>query len=27
VFHLRDGEIAEAWWRPADLYAVDEFWT
>jgi ketosteroid isomerase-like protein len=27
VFHIRDGQIAEAWWRPGDLYAVDEFWT
>lgn len=27
VFHLRQGEIAEAWWRPGDLYAADEFWT
>jgi uncharacterized protein len=27
VFHLRHGEIAEAWWRPEDLYAADEFWT
>ena len=26
VFHLREGEIAEAWWRPEDLYAADEFW-
>jgi uncharacterized protein len=27
VFHLRQGQIAEAWWRPEDLYAADEFWT
>jgi ketosteroid isomerase-like protein len=27
VFHLRDGQITEAWWRPEDLYASDEFWT
>jgi ketosteroid isomerase-like protein len=27
VFHIRDGQIAAAWWRPGDLYAVDEFWT
>jgi uncharacterized protein len=27
VFHLRQGAIAEAWWRPGDLYAADEFWT
>jgi uncharacterized protein len=27
VFQLRDGQIAEAWWRPWDLYAADEFWT
>jgi uncharacterized protein len=27
VFHLREGQIAEAWWRPEDLYAADEFWT
>ena len=27
VFRLRDGQIAEAWWRPEDLYAADEFWT
>jgi ketosteroid isomerase-like protein len=27
VVHLREGQIAEAWWRPGDLYAADEFWT
>ena len=27
VFHLRNGEIVEAWWRPESLYAADEFWT
>jgi ketosteroid isomerase-like protein len=27
VFHVRQGQIAEAWWRPEDLYAADEFWT
>jgi hypothetical protein len=27
VSHLRDRQIAEAWWRPGDLYAADEFWT
>ena len=27
VFQLHDGQIAEAWWRPWDLYAADEFWT
>ena len=27
VFHLRNGQITEAWWRPEDLYASDEFWT
>jgi uncharacterized protein len=27
VFHLREGQITEAWWRPEDLYASDEFWT
>jgi uncharacterized protein len=27
VFHLRQDQIAEAWWRPEDLYAADEFWT
>jgi uncharacterized protein len=27
VFHLRNGQVAEAWWRPEDLYASDEFWT
>jgi ketosteroid isomerase-like protein len=27
VFHLRQGQIAEAWWRPGDLYAADQFWT
>ena len=26
LFQLRDGQIAEAWWRPWDLYAADEFW-
>jgi ketosteroid isomerase-like protein len=27
VFDLRQGQIAEAWWRPEDLYAADAFWT
>jgi uncharacterized protein len=27
IFELRDGQIAEAWWRPEDVYAADEFWT
>ena len=27
VFHLRNGQIIEAWWRPGELYAADEFWT
>jgi len=27
IFQLRDGQIAEAWWRPEDVYAADEFWT
>jgi uncharacterized protein len=27
VFHVRQGQIAEAWWRPENLYAADEFWT
>ena len=27
IFHLSEGQIAEAWWRPGDLYAADEFWT
>ena len=31
VFYLRlylgQGQIAEAWWRPEDLYAADTFWT
>jgi hypothetical protein len=27
VFHLRNRQIAEEWWRPEDLYAADEFWT
>jgi uncharacterized protein len=27
VFHVRQGQIAEAWWRPENLYASDEFWT
>ena len=27
VFRLREGQIAEAWWRPEDLYGADEFWT
>jgi ketosteroid isomerase-like protein len=27
VFHLRDGQITEAWWRPEDRYASDEVWT
>jgi hypothetical protein len=25
VFQLHNGEIPEAWWRPEDLYAADEF--
>jgi uncharacterized protein len=27
VFHRRQDQIAEAWWRPEDLYAADQFWT
>ena len=27
IFQVRDGQIAEAWWRPEDVYAADEFWT
>jgi uncharacterized protein len=27
VFHVRDGRATEAWTHPADLYAVDEFWS
>jgi ketosteroid isomerase-like protein len=27
VYHLRQGQVTEAWWRPEDLYAADEFWT
>jgi uncharacterized protein len=27
IFQLRDGQIAEAWWRPEDVYAADQFWT
>jgi uncharacterized protein len=27
VFQLREGQIDEAWWRPWDLYAADDFWT
>ena len=27
IFQLRDGQIAEACWRPEDVYAADEFWT
>lgn len=27
IFELRAGQIAEAWWRPEDVYAADEFWT
>ena len=23
VFHLRNGEIVEAWWRPESLYAAE----
>jgi hypothetical protein len=23
VFHLREGQISEAWWRPEDLYGAD----
>jgi hypothetical protein len=27
MFHLRQSQIAGAWWRPEDLYAADDFWT
>jgi len=27
VFHLRDGKTTEVWLHPADLYALDEFFS
>ena len=27
VFHIRDGKVSEVWSHPADLYAVDAFWS
>jgi hypothetical protein len=27
VFHPRQSQIAEAWWRREGLYAADGFWT
>jgi ketosteroid isomerase-like protein len=27
VFHFRDGKVGEVWSHPADLYAMDEFWS
>jgi ketosteroid isomerase-like protein len=27
VFHFRDGKVSEVWSHPADLYAMDEFWS
>jgi ketosteroid isomerase-like protein len=27
VYHFRDGKASEIWNQPADLYAVDEFWS
>ncbi len=27
VFHVRDGKVSEFWSHPADLYAMDEFWS
>jgi len=27
VFHIRDGKVSEVWSHPADLYAMDEFWS
>jgi uncharacterized protein len=27
VFHIHDGKVSELWSHPADLYAVDEFWS
>jgi ketosteroid isomerase-like protein len=27
VWHLRDGKATEFWGLPADLYAIDEFWS
>ena len=27
VFHIHDGRVSEVWSHPADLYAVDEFWS
>jgi ketosteroid isomerase-like protein len=26
VYHMRDGQIVEAWTHDDDQYAVDEFW-
>lgn len=27
VFHIHDSKVSEVWSHPADLYAVDEFWS
>lgn len=27
VFHIEDGKATEVWTHPADLYAIDEFWS
>jgi hypothetical protein len=27
VFHIRDGKVSECWSHPADLNAMDEFWS
>ena len=27
VFHIRDGKVSEFWSHPADLYAMDDFWS
>ena len=27
VFHIHDGKVSEVWSHPADLYAMDEFWS
>jgi hypothetical protein len=27
IYHVRDGQIVEAWTHNDDQYAVDEFWS
>jgi ketosteroid isomerase-like protein len=27
VFHVRDGQVTEAWWTVGDQYIADDFWS